>query len=110
MQASQLAYDYIMSIFSNVGRNGVEYYRWGYRVYIDGPTCEAMIKWGRGGTAVTAAVGYFGGFPRLTIGAIITNIFLAEMDILNQGRGIYFDVHYLPVFARTEIFWSMRPQ
>jgi len=100
--------------FIYCGRNDTEYYWWGYRVYIDGPTCKAMVTWGRGGTAVTAAAGFFGGIPGLTVGAIITNIFLAEMDILNQGKGVYYDVYWispvLPGGSCVSIVATMRPQ
>jgi len=107
MQASQLAYDYITSIFSNIGRNGVEYYWWGYRVYVDGPTCELLTTWGPIPAGLLITIPEAGPFVY-----VFAEAFIIEVGIYNNGKGVYYDVYWpvFPLITACSPYYTMESQ
>ena len=106
---SQLTHSYLMSLFSNVGRNGVEYYWWGYRVYIDGPTCNLLTPKELGyGLAASDFICLFLA-PEVTPVISVICFAYAEIDYYNKGKGVYYDVWSIPIIPGSPYF-TMRSQ
>jgi len=111
MQKTQAAVKSFMSLFKNIGRNGVDYYWWGYRVYIDGPTCDIFSNVYAMEAAGLRIAGFF--YKPFLIPSGMMGILAAEMKLTNQGKGVYYDVYWLPVLPGGHLVGqivTMRPQ
>ena len=84
---------------SYTGKNGTEYYWWGRRVYIDGPTCEEMVFTARVSSGViTIAIALRLLPPQcgFVSGALVIEAALVEK--YNNGQGVYCDVYWPHIY------------